>query len=73
MTASEPIHSRFSRGLQVPPLENGDRLTRIEFERRYNAMPRYGHGERSRFCSQALYFTTPSVFATQPALVCRFL
>ncbi|MEL6383317.1 MAG: Uma2 family endonuclease [Cyanobacteria bacterium J06626_18] len=24
---------------QVPPLENGDRLTRIEFERRYAAMP----------------------------------
>jgi Uma2 family endonuclease len=23
----------------VPPLENGDRLTRVEFERRYNAMP----------------------------------
>jgi Uma2 family endonuclease len=25
--------------LTVPPLENGDRLTRYEFERRYNAMP----------------------------------
>src|SRR5262249_21184374 len=23
----------------IPPLENGDRLTRDEFERRYNAMP----------------------------------
>jgi hypothetical protein len=23
----------------VPPLENGDRLTRVEFERRYDAMP----------------------------------
>ena len=23
----------------IPPLENGDRLTRPEFERRYNAMP----------------------------------
>ncbi len=23
----------------VPPLENGDRLTRPEFERRYDAMP----------------------------------
>ena len=23
----------------VPPLENGDRLTRAEFERRYDAMP----------------------------------
>ncbi len=25
--------------LAVPPLENGDRLTRAEFERRYEAMP----------------------------------
>ncbi len=25
--------------LQIPPLENGDRLTRQEFERRYQAMP----------------------------------
>jgi len=24
---------------QLPPLENGDRLTRLEFEQRYNAMP----------------------------------
>ncbi|MGD2181055.1 Uma2 family endonuclease [Lusitaniella coriacea] len=24
---------------QIPPLENGDRLTQTEFERRYNAMP----------------------------------
>ncbi len=23
----------------LPPLENGDRLTRAEFERRYDAMP----------------------------------
>ncbi len=28
---------------KVPPLENGDRLTRQEFERRYGAMPK-GHG-----------------------------
>ena len=26
-------------GLSTPPLENGDRLTRDEFERRYDAMP----------------------------------
>jgi Uma2 family endonuclease len=29
----------------VPPLENGDRLTRAEFERRYNAMPRIKKAE----------------------------
>lgn len=28
-----------SNPLLIPPLENGDRLTRYEFERRYNAMP----------------------------------
>ena len=29
----------------TPPLENGDRLTRIEFERRYAAMPNLKHAE----------------------------
>jgi hypothetical protein len=29
----------------VPPLENGDRLTRLEFERRYNAMPKHVRAE----------------------------
>lgn len=28
-----------SQHLTIPPLENGDRLNRYEFERRYNAMP----------------------------------
>ena len=28
-----------NRFTKTPPLENGDRLTRIEFERRYAAMP----------------------------------
>lgn len=28
-----------SQDLTIPPLENGDRLNRYEFERRYNAMP----------------------------------
>jgi hypothetical protein len=26
-------------GVPIPPLENGDRLSRAEFERRYEAMP----------------------------------
>ncbi len=29
----------------VPPLENGDRLTRAEFERRYDAMPEHVRAE----------------------------
>jgi hypothetical protein len=31
--------------LTVPPLENGDRLSRAEFERRYAAMPATGRAE----------------------------
>ena len=31
--------------LDIPPLENGDRLTRKEFERRYHAMPRLKKAE----------------------------
>lgn len=31
--------------LKIPPLENGDRLTRAEFERRYNAMSRVKKAE----------------------------
>ncbi|QSJ15242.1 Uma2 family endonuclease [Nostoc sp. UHCC 0702] len=30
---------------RIPPLENGDRLTRYEFERRYQAMPRHVKAE----------------------------
>lgn len=29
----------FSASATLPPLENGDKLTRVEFERRYQAMP----------------------------------
>lgn len=29
----------FSPSSSIPPLENGDKLTRVEFERRYSAMP----------------------------------
>jgi len=32
-------------GVRIPPLENGDRLTRREFERRYEAMPRVNKAE----------------------------
>jgi Uma2 family endonuclease len=31
--------------LTLPPLENGDRLSRVEFERRYNAMPHLNKAE----------------------------
>jgi len=35
-TPAEPLAKRVAR---IPPLENGDRLSRREFERRYQAMP----------------------------------
>lgn len=31
---------------RIPPLENGDRLSRAEFYRRWEAMPRLKHAER---------------------------
>jgi Uma2 family endonuclease len=35
----------FTHRLQIPPLENGDRLTREEFERRYEATPEHVKAE----------------------------
>ncbi|MGQ9870185.1 Uma2 family endonuclease [Leptodesmis sp.] len=37
MTSSPASFNRI--GLSIPPLENGDRLTHLEFEHRYTAMP----------------------------------
>ena len=42
------IHSSLTRHqpkFAIPPLENGDRLSRHEFEQRYNAMPHIGKAE----------------------------
>ena len=37
---ARPAESNMTQESEViPPLENGDRLTRAEFERRYDAMP----------------------------------
>lgn len=33
------VNSNPGQACETPPLEAGDRLTRVEFERRYNAMP----------------------------------
>lgn len=39
-TPAEPLARRAVRHIaRIPPLENGDRLSRREFERRYQAMP----------------------------------
>lgn len=39
MVDSSPQQQTVASQAQIPPLESGDRLTRHEFERRYNAMP----------------------------------
>ncbi|MBV8887395.1 MAG: Uma2 family endonuclease [Chroococcidiopsidaceae cyanobacterium CP_BM_RX_35] len=62
MTASSSgsTYSRFLHSLQVPPLENGDRLTRIEFERRYNLMP---HVKKAELVEGIVYMASPLRFA----------
>src|SRR5438874_3939337 len=40
----------------VPPLENGDRLTRSEFERRYEAMP---HLKKAELIEGVVYLGSP--------------
>lgn len=42
--------------LAVPPLENGDRLTRPEFARRYQAMPR---GVKAELVEGVVYMASP--------------
>ena len=41
---------------QIPPLEPGDRLTRAEFERRYDAMP---HVKKAEFIEGVVYMPSP--------------
>jgi Uma2 family endonuclease len=39
MAVTETLAAQMPVTTRIPPLENGDRLTRPEFERRYDAMP----------------------------------
>ena len=41
---------------KIPPLENGDRLTRAEFERRYDAMP---HLKKAELIDGRVYMPSP--------------
>jgi hypothetical protein len=43
----------------VPPLENGDHLDRIEFERRYNAMP---HVKKAELIEGVVFMPSPVSF-----------
>ncbi len=42
--------------VKLPPLENGDRLTRAEFEQRYNAMP---HLKKAELIEGVVYVSSP--------------
>jgi Uma2 family endonuclease len=57
MTAALP-KSTLTR-LSVPPLENGDRLIRPEFERRYTAMP---HVKKAELIEGTVYMASPLRF-----------
>ena len=47
------------KNLAPPPLENGDRLTRCEFERRYDAMP---HIKKAELIEGVVYMASPVRF-----------
>lgn len=44
---------------QLPPLQSGDRLTRLEFERRYTAMP---HIKKAELIEGVVYMASPLRF-----------
>jgi len=47
---------KISPPLTIPPLENGDKLTRLEFERRYYAMP---HLKKAELIEGIVYMASP--------------
>jgi Uma2 family endonuclease len=54
MTAS--VEQNLNENAYIPPLENGDRLTRHEFERRYTAMP---HIKKAELIEGIVYMASP--------------
>lgn len=54
----------------VPPLENGDRLSRAEFERRYHAMP---HVKKAELIEGVVHMPSPIRFAAHGAPHCYVL
>ncbi|HTU90233.1 MAG TPA: Uma2 family endonuclease [Gemmataceae bacterium] len=53
---SQPQSVGIAANGRVPPLENGDRLTRPEFERRYAAMP---HVKKAELIEGVVYMPSP--------------
>lgn len=57
MIVLSPLRSRETTANdRIPPLENGDRLTRPEFERRYAAMP---HVKKAELIEGVVYMPSP--------------
>src|ERR1700684_2648767 len=52
----EPQPTTPAPAAPIPPLENGDRLTRAEFERRYDAMP---HLKKAELIEGVVYVPSP--------------
>lgn len=55
-TTTEPSQQEPPVPLFVPPLEHGDRLTRAEFERRYEAMP---HVKKAELIEGVVHMPSP--------------
>jgi len=55
---------------KIPPLENGDRLTRQEFERRYDAMP---HIKKAELIEGVVYMPSPTRFENHGEPHCQII
>ena len=55
---------------KIPPLENGDRLTRQEFERRYDAMP---HIKKAELIEGVVYMPSPIRFENHGEPHCQII
>src|SRR5947207_8908512 len=55
-TEGEPMNIPLNKTRTIPPLQNGDRLTRDEFERRYEAMP---HIKKAELIERVVYMPSP--------------
>src|SRR3954469_24601288 len=54
---SKPVELPGDVDIDIPPLENGDTLTRAEFERRYEAMP---HLKKAELIEGVVYVPSPA-------------